>query len=108
MIIIEIFALCFGFMGVVCPVVDGEPQYWDEDEIWTIYYFPNMTSFLSPQVGPGFFAGTYSYDEQKPFGLIDNTILVITNSTERDNLGHSVLTHELHHAVCRCDWSGHE
>jgi len=107
MIIMEIFAICIAaFMGNGCPIVDGEPQYWNENEIWTIYYFPHMTAFLSPQVGPGFFAGTYNYDRQGAFQMPSVT-MVIAGAKCVDNLGQSVLLHELRHAMTRNNWVGH-
>ncbi len=108
LIIFEMFAVCFGFDGHICPVVDGETQFWNENETWTVIYMPHVMKYLSPQIQPGGLAGHCIYDKQGAYGPVKITIF-IGGAPIHDNDGYSVFTHEIRHAINSCaDWDGHE
>jgi len=102
MIIIQIFAICIGFGGHECPVVDGVIQHWNEDEIWTIYYFPHLEKWQEPKISDEWVNGSWSYDKQGAHGKLGIT-MVIGGNTSIDKWGYSPMTHELRHAQCRCN-----
>jgi len=107
-IVFEMFAVCFGFDGHICPVVDGETQYWDEDILWKVIYMPYVMKWMEPEVTDQWLTGRCVEGVQGAFGQVQMT-LIIGGSPLIDKFGYSVLTHEIRHAMNSCaDWEDHE
>lgn len=97
LLVFQMCAVCIGFAGHVCPVVDGEMQHWDCNEQWTIMYMPQVFTWYSADLKQHV-AGEWFVDM---YGVIT---LVIGGSLHTDAQGYAIFTHEIRHAQCVCNW----